>query len=352
MPGHKEPPPAARSSLANSQRREPQHWPSDRRFRILSLDGGGIKGIFSASFLSTLEEKYLNGEPITDYFDLITGTSTGGIIALGLGAGLKSSELLKLYEEKGGDVFPAPQAAVLNQLWASIRKYFTQKYSRKSLEKLLSTALDNRIFGDSKCRLCIPSFDGIHSEVFVYKTPHHKDYKIDRFETMVNIGLATAAAPTFFRPKESAGYTLVDGGVWANNPIMLGVLEALICFDISRDQIDVLSIGCSDQPYIVTPLQKKFGGIFAWRHLIFASMRLQSLAVTNQARLLLGPKSVVRIDPPIINPPIPLDDWGRSVAELKPLGQSKAEEFGAHINSIFLQSKVSVYLPTEIPTTV
>jgi patatin-like phospholipase/acyl hydrolase len=100
---------------------------------------------------------------------------------------------------------------------------------------MLTDKLGDRLFGDSKVRLCIPAFEGKHSEVFVFKTPHHRDYKTDRFERMVTVGLATAAAPSYFRPLEHGGYTLVDGGVWSNNPIMLAVIEALICFDIGRD---------------------------------------------------------------------------------------------------------------------
>ena len=66
---------------------------------------------------------------------------------------------------------------------------------------------------------------------------------------MVTVALATSAAPTYFRPLEHDGYVLVDGGVWANNPVMLAVIEALICFDITREQIDVLSLGCGDRSY-------------------------------------------------------------------------------------------------------
>ena len=69
---------------------------------------------------------------------------------------------------------------------------------------------------------------------------------------MVDVGLATAAAPSYFRPLEHRGYTLVDGGVWANNPIMLALIEALICFDLDRDQIDILSLGCGDDQYVVS----------------------------------------------------------------------------------------------------
>ncbi|MBC7737164.1 MAG: patatin-like phospholipase family protein [Candidatus Saccharibacteria bacterium] len=103
--------------------------------------------------------------------------------------------------------------------------------------------------------LCIPAFDGTHEEVFVYKTPHHPDYKFDRREKTVNIGLATSAAPSFFAPLKNGPHHLVDGGVWANNPIILAMIEALICFDIEPTQVDVLGIGCRDDPYLAAPDQ-------------------------------------------------------------------------------------------------
>jgi predicted acylesterase/phospholipase RssA len=200
-------------------------------------------------------------------------------------------------------------------------------------------------------RLCIPAFEGKHSEVFVFKTPHHPDYKIDRFEPMVKVALATSAAPTYFRPLEHNGYTLVDGGVWANNPIMLAVIEALVCFDIDRDQIDVLSLGCGDDPYIVSDDQINTGGKLAWFDVIYAAMRLQSLAATNQARLLLGPPAIKRIDPPVNPKPIMLDDFRRSRDELIPAARKAIDEQGDALASTFLGSRAIPYEPVPLPAT-
>ena len=81
---------------------------------------------------------------------------------------------------------------------------------------------------------------------------------------------------------------LIDGGVWANNPLMLAIAEAMICYDVPRERIKVLSIGCGDEPYYVTR-RMIGGGLWQWRKVIGGAMRAQSLAATNQARLLLGP---------------------------------------------------------------
>lgn len=337
-----------RSAGAIPQRRIPQAWSKDRRFRILSIDGGGIRGIFPAAVLAELERRHPSGHPIGSYFDLIAGTSTGAILALGLGAGLDVAALLDLYLRRGREVFPPFPDNLYGRVRGWIRDqrhYARYLYDREALQRLLVDQLGERLFGDSRSRLCIPAFEGKHSEVFVFKTPHHPDYRTDRFERMVNVGLATAAAPTYFRPLEHGGYTLVDGGVWANNPIMLAVIEALTCFDITRDQIDVLSLGCGDDRYVVSPAEITKGGLWHWKKIMGAAMRLQSLAATNQARLLLGPRQVVRIEPPIFDPPIRMDDWRRSAAVLPSAAEQAVAADGVRVAEKFLKEVALPYVP-------
>jgi patatin-like phospholipase len=338
-----------RSKGAIPQRRIPQDWPKDRRFRILSIDGGGIKGLFPATVLAELEQRFLDGTPITKYFDLVAGTSTGGIIALGLGAGLKASELAELYSRRGADIFP--ERGRIGRGWQAARNFLHHHYERTVLESILLDVLGAKLLGDSVVRLCIPAFEGKYSEVFVFKTPHHADYKVDRFEPMVKVALSTSAAPTYFRPLEHNGYTLVDGGVWANNPIMLAVIEALVCFDLERDQIDVLSIGCGDDPYVVSTDQVNSGGKLAWADVIFAAMRLQSLSATNQARLLLGPPAVRRIDPPPNPEPILLNDFRRSLTELVPAAREAVDKYGDQLAESFLSTPALRYRPEPISAT-
>jgi uncharacterized protein len=343
----------ARSAGAIPHRRVPQAWPKDRRFRILSVDGGGIKGLFPATILAELERRHLDGRSIASCFDLVAGTSAGGILALGLGAGLTATAIADIYTQRGGVVFPEPTDSPIGRMrawWRTNRHFLHYHYEREALEKLLSDMLGDRLLGDAIVRLCIPAFEGKHSEVFVFKTPHHADYKFDRFEPMVKVALATSAAPTYFRPLEHNGYTLVDGGVWANNPAMLAVIEALVCFDIDRSQIDLLSLGCGEDPYVISEAKMNAGGKLAWSDVIFAAMRLQSLSAINQARLLLGPPSVHRIDPPPTPRPILLDDFRRSLDELVPAARKTTDEQGERIASIFLKESALPYVPTPIST--
>jgi hypothetical protein len=340
-----------RSAGAIQHRRVPQDWPREGRFRILSVDGGGIKGLFPATVLAELEKRYLSGRSIASCFDLVAGTSTGGILGLGLGSGLTAAALADLYTQRGAEIFPEPTNSRIGRMqswWRTKQHYLHYNYEREPLEKLLTDTLGEKLLGDSIVRLCIPAFEGKHSEVFVFKTPHHPDYKVDRFEPMVKVALATSAAPTYFRPLEHNGYTLVDGGVWANNPAMLAVIEALTCFDIDRGQIDLLSLGCGEDPYVVSDAQMHAGGKFAWSDVIFAAMRLQSLSAINQARLLLGPPSVHRIDPPPNPKPILLDDFRRSLDELVPAAKTAVDERGERIAATFLSEPTRSYEPTRV----
>ena len=239
----------------------------------------------------------------------------------------------------------------MGKLWRFWRKFsflVKSRYDRDALEAILREVLDDRLFGEASTRLCIPAFDGKHGEVFVFKTPHHPDYKTDRYEQMVKVALATAAAPAFFRPLRNGGYTFVDGGVWANNPIMLAVVEALTCFDLDRSQIEVLTIGCGDDPYVVSGSQMKGGGLLAWRSIFYAAMRLQSLSATNQARLLLGPSAVLRIDAPTNDRKIELDDWRRASSELPTLASAAVEAKGAAIGAQFLTEAAVPYVPCPV----
>jgi len=250
--------------------------------------------------------------------------------------------LLDLYVRRGSEIFPPGQRG-------GLARYFRYSYDRSALEAILTEHLGTRLLGESRLRLCIPAFEGAHSEVYVFKTPHHADYKTDRFEKMLTVALATAAAPTYFRPLEHNGYVLLDGGTWANNPIMLGVVEALSSFDLSREQIEVLSIGCGNDPYIVTENQIDRGGLLDWRSMIFAAMRLQSLAATNQARLLLGPSNVVRIEPPQFFPPIELDDCRRAIELLPDAARAMAGDADDRLRC-FLDSPALPFVPHPPPS--
>lgn len=337
--------PEPRSARALATRRRPLDWPEDREFRILSIDGGGIRGIFPAAVLAEMERRYLDGNSVAGYFDLITGTSTGGIIAIGLGAGMPASEILQFYVEDGRDIFPPRRR--LGRLWKA-RKLVTHMYDDRQLKDHLHRQLGSRTLSDSSSRLCIPSCDGTHGDIWVYKTPHHPDYQMDGARRMVDVALATAAAPTFFRPLEDGGYRLLDGGLWANNPIMVGVVEALTALGAPSGRIRVLSLGCGSEPYRVGRWKMRAGGLLAWRDAVFGAMRYQSLAALGQAQLLLGANRIDRIEPPPSGSPIDLDDWERASAELPHAAAAAVDECGERVLSSYMDHLAAPYSPSTV----
>lgn len=335
--------PPARSTGALKRRRVPQPWPEAQDFRILAIDGGGIKGIFPAAFLAGLEKRFLGGSSIARYFDLIAGTSTGGIIALGLGAGLTAAELRDLYINRGLEIFP-PQRW-LGRLLGKARQLVLYRYDRDALARVLDETFGQKTFGESMSRLCVPAFDGRHGEVHIFKTPHHPDYRWDGREKMTKVAAATSAAPTFYRPLDDGGYTFVDGGVWCNNPIMVGLVDALACFDVPRERMHILSVGCGNNPYTVGTIKKRLGGLLAWYNIIFAAMRLQSHNARGQAYLLVGADRVLRVDAPERKRPIGLDDYVRASRELPPAASKALDKYGASAASLFLREPATPYIP-------
>lgn len=334
-----------RSAGVLKHRRVRLPWHENRDFRILSIDGGGIRGLFPAALLAGLEGRYLNGSPIGAHFDLIAGTSTGGVIALGLGAGLRAAQLFELYSRRGREIFPPASPA--SRPARKVLGFFRYRYERRALMRALADTFGNTKLAESRVRLCVPSADGRHGDLYVFKTPHHPDFRLDGRELMTKIGAATSAAPTYFRPLEDGGFSFVDGGLWANNPVMVGLVDALSCFAVPRDRIRILSVGCGSVPYTIGKWQKRLGGLWHWRKVINAAMHFQSLSALGQVGLLIGADRVERIDAPSTARPIELDDWTRAHAELPPAASAVLDQRGDDLASTFLNTPAPPYRPVH-----
>ncbi len=305
--------------------------------KILSIDGGGIKGVFPASFLSVIEESV--GKKISDYFDLIVGTSTGGIIALGLGMGFSAKELLEFYEQEGPKIFNG------DKLTRFLRSVGISKYSNEPLRKSLEIKFTDKKLGESKNRLVVPSLNLENGEVHVYKTAHHERFQRDYKEKIVDIALATSAAPTYFPTYNSAsGTPLVDGGLWANNPMGLAVVEAIGVLNWPKDQVKVLGIGCTTEPLNIKlarrfPMGKAYWGF----RVADLFMSAQSSASFGTAQLLAGHENVIRISPSVANGKFGLDVI-KEIKSLKGLGDSEARKALPNIKQFFTD-KVDQFNP-------
>ena len=260
------------------------------RFQILSLDGGGIKGLYSAAVLAKIEDDL--GVKVEDHFDLITGTSTGGIIALGLGLGFRPREIVQFYVNEGPKIFRQ------TRWWTSLCALWRRKYPQEPLKKALRSCFGERRLADSTKRLVIPSYNLDKDEIYLFKTPHHPRLARDWKEPVWKIALATSAAPTYFPSCHDVDHIrLIDGGVWANNPAMVGIVEAIGILNVPLDAISVLSLGTTNG-LAAKPNSLDAGGLWQWRSTaIDVALRGQSHGVQGQVQHLLGQERAVRIDP-------------------------------------------------------
>lgn len=300
--------------------------------RILTIDGGGIKGVFPASFLASIEDSI--GGKISNYFDLIVGTSTGGIIALALGIGLSSKEILEFYETLSIEVFKG------NKFFNAIRQIGFSKYTQKPLKIALESKFGNRRLGESKKRLVIPSVNLENGEIYIYKTSHHPRLQRDYKQTIVEVALATSAAPSYFPTQiNSSGTPLIDGGLFANNPMGLAVVEAIGMLNWDRNSLKILSLGCTTEPLNINRGRKYSLGFGYWGlKIVSVFMAAQSSTSLGTAQLLAGHENVVRIDP--IMPPNRFGiDAVAEIRSLKGLGDSEARKALPKLREIFFNQQ-------------
>lgn len=207
------------------------------KVKILSIDGGGIRGILPGVVLTRLEEKLQiqsqnKDARLADFFDLLAGTSTGGILTLSYlipdqnnRPKLRAQEALNLYLKKGGAIFDVG-------LWQKIKSgggIFDEKYDEKNLEASLDSTFKDITLKDLLKPCIISSYDVWNGKPHFFKQ-HKSNNKIYNFKVK-DVARATSAAPTYFEAAQveneiGTSYTLVDGGTFANNPSMVAYSEA------------------------------------------------------------------------------------------------------------------------------
>lgn len=259
------------------------------KFKILSIDGGGMRGIIPAKVLCELEEELQNRNGkdarLCDYFDLICGTSTGGIIAIGLALGMSAKELLGFYCEHGKDIFTKFTIGQLKNHCL---------YNRTALKKYLTDAYGETKINDCKTRICIPTYDLYNGTIHIIKTPHLVEYVRDLHIPTVDAALCTAAAPVYFEPYsfkyklidssiENQAYFHIDGGVFANNPALIGLIEATKCLLINLNDVALLSIGTGQTLLKQTDFNRRMGFLYWLWPKSKESLRIYELASSAQA---------------------------------------------------------------------
>ncbi len=335
--------PNRRSDGTIQHTRLKQPWPEGRLFRILSIDGGGIKGVFPAAYLAEIEKRFLGGGSIADHFDMIAGTSTGGIIALALAHGMTAQQALQIYTDRGERIFPTLKGW---RKWARLLRWVSKpKHEQSVLKEELLAVFGDKVLDDALRRLVIPSFEGLHGEPFIYKTPHHPDYQKDRHKKFAHVALHTTAAPSYYPAVDDDGYVMIDGGVWANNPVMNALVDALACYDVPRENVRILSLGTGEAAFTVDKAARAGGaGHWAFLRAFKAAGRAQSKNALGQAYLLVGKNNVLRIDPPESPTPIDLDDTPRALRELPLVARSLVEGSGHQVETMFLRDKAADFI--------
>lgn len=248
------------------------------RFNILSLSGGGFLGLYSIAVLAALEKEA--GGPIARRFDLIAGTSIGGIIALGLADEIPAVDILRAFEENGTAIFstrPASQG-VLGLIGDLRRSLFKPKYRADALRETIASLLGTKKIGDLKHRVLVPAVNLTKGRPQVFKTPHHPDFRTDLHRLAVDVALATSAAPTYFPLAEIGDALYADGGLFANSPDLLAVHEAIHFLRQPDDAVHLLSVGTTTAQYSFAHANGRNLGLLGW----VRDQRLVSAMIASQ----------------------------------------------------------------------
>lgn len=230
--------------------------------RVLAIDGGGIRGVIPALALAKVEEK--THQRIADLFDLIAGTSTGGILAAGLAIGVPAADLVALYRDHGADIF---NASLLRKI---ISLVLGPEYAASGLEAELKQRLGQNRLADALTGVLITSFDMRSGEAWFFRRADAREDPADlrRNCLLWEIARATSAAPTYFSPTRlsqsmQSDSVLIDGGVFANNPAMCAWVDEREGINGTRD-IMILSLGTGSVPHPVTLSRARRWGKILW----------------------------------------------------------------------------------------
>ena len=340
-------------------------------FRILSFDGGGIRGAFGSTVIETFEQKL--GRPLSDFFDLVAGTSTGAILGSGVAHGVPGSRLVEFYTKYGEKIFE-PREAYKPKNWVKtvypVVKYvfdkraggpkmddfFRARFCPIALEFAFREGFGTTRLGDvARSRLIVCSVNLSQGKTYVFRTPHLPGSVEDQDLEMVDVLLATTAAPTYFPHKVMPdGDSYCDGGLWAVDPAILAVAEAFkirqFCtrpdcdpaYDTSR--IQVLSIGTGNTNYSLCPPGSDAGALYWAPRVADVMTTSQVQGVQSPLEFLLGDRYRK------INFDLPDDTWTLDnvarIPDLLDVGRREGERvFEEVADAFFTEPKSQDYVP-------
>jgi hypothetical protein len=254
-------------------------------FRALSIDGGGMRGIYTAAYLDALDTAYSQrrqipgGLDIGKGFQVIVGTSTGAIIGCALAIGTAPAKVVELYRTHGAEVFPKKLPSILGcdlLMQLVTRPAYLEKGERalrSELEKLLHTATLADIWNTRHIALAMTAVNMSTYRSWVFKTPHdscsnHRDDE----RTLVEVCLASSAAPLYrslavLEHEATKTYNVfADGGLWANNPVIVTLVEALQMASHTEEDIEIFSLGSCGKPEgEIIPREERHRSLTEWK---------------------------------------------------------------------------------------
>lgn len=321
-----------------------------RPFRVLSLDGGGMRGLYTATYLSLLSETFARkrGAAALDVgraFDLIVGTSTGAIVACALVAGVAPSRIAELYRTHGKAIFEKP----LPTGWSMTR--LLPKLTGRSAALARGTAAleaalrDNfgeltigEVYRTRQIALAVPAVEMSQHRSWVFKTPHLRNSNgRDNDYTLVDVCLASSAAPVYrslaaVDNQDCGGghRVFADGGLWANNPVLVGLVDALEMTN-PGERIEIYCLGTCPRPAgEVISKQEVHRGLAAWNFgggAAALAVDAQEFAFDEMARML---KRHMQRDCEVVR--FPRDKVPATVMQFLDLDETREEAFDALAN--------------------
>jgi patatin-like phospholipase/acyl hydrolase len=239
-------------------------WNSENKFYGLALTGGGFRGLFTARILEKIEEAY--GQPIGRCFDLLSGTSIGGIVALAVAFEVPMAEVVRVFQSHGEYIFPRKRPP-LGFGWLDFLVHLAvpKYYSAPLKNAIVSLIPEHSLLGDAKHAVLIPAMNVTKGKLEVFKTRHHERWTRDSAYRVVDIALATSAAPTYFELAKLNGSHYADGGLFANAPDQIIVHEAQNFLGVSDADLNLLSIGTTTSSYAIAKNEGRNFGVAKWQ---------------------------------------------------------------------------------------
>ncbi len=272
-------------------------------FRILSIDGGGVRGVVPAFFLSEYER--LVGHQCAEEFDLLVGTSTGAIIACGLALGISARDLVEFYVRDAPKVFSWP-FYLRPQLAKAMYKMVRPSYSLTTLREALDVAFGKRYLSNVRTELRITVVDVGAGESHVFRS---SDRNHKGFSAAAAVS-CSCAAPTYFDCGVVGGMHYVDGGLWANNPSMVAISEAVrIMGSFRPKELRLVSLGCGGMEFYLHAAKMAKAGLIRWGVEVLPLMfEAQASATSSYLEWMLPTENYFRINPRLPEQLVSLDN--------------------------------------------